>query len=80
MRKPQNNACTDPAGVQATSKQRNIIPRTLSSALIICAETQRCKQMRRAGFAAVHPPLGSLNWVREESNQGGCYRPILAVS
>ena len=70
MRKPQNNAYTDPAGVQATSKQRNIIPRTLSSGLIICAETQRSKQTPSAGFASVHAPLGSLNWVREESDQG----------
>ena len=60
MRKPQNNAYTDPAGVQATSKQRNIIPRTLSSGLIICAETQRSKQMPSAGFASVHAPLGKL--------------------
>jgi len=69
--KTTKQSCTDPAGAQATSKQRNIIPRTLSSGLIICAETQRSKQMPSAGFASVQPPLGSLNWVREESDQGG---------
>lgn len=79
MRKPQNNnACSDPAGVQATSKQRNIIPQTLSSGLIICAETQRSKQMPSASFASV-PPL----WEPELGQRGvkpGVDRPILAIS
>lgn len=57
--------------MQATAKQRNIIPGTLSSGIIICAETQRSKHMPNAGFASVLPPLGSLNWVREESSERG---------
>ena len=51
--------------------RRNLLCFSTSFSLILLnLEGQRSKQTPSAGFASVHAPLGSLNWVREESDQG----------